>query len=83
MVTDNGAIRLPDGRAFASPSRAAMEAGNVPAYDGWYAWTVVRVGKRLNDLRHALHELAVRENEDMALPPETQKLPNSVWDETS
>ena len=57
-VTENGAIRLVDGRAFASPSRAAMEAANIPAYDGWYAWTVVRVGKRLNDLRHALNEAA-------------------------
>jgi hypothetical protein len=54
-ITPNGAIQLPDGRAFTSPSRAATEAANLPAYDGWYAWTVVRVGKRLNDLRYSLH----------------------------
>jgi hypothetical protein len=57
-VTENGAIRLQDGRAFTSPSRAAMEAAHVPAYDGWYAWTVIRVGKTLNDLRHDLHDAA-------------------------
>lgn len=54
-VTDNGAIRLPDGRAFSSPSRAAMEAAGIPAYDGWLAWRVRRLGGRLlDDLRRDL-----------------------------
>jgi hypothetical protein len=53
-VTDGAAIRLEDGREFTSPSRAAMEAGDVPAYDGWYAWRVVGNG------RESLHELRVR-----------------------
>lgn len=57
-VNENGSIQLADGRAFTSPSRAAMEAANVPAYDGWYAWTVLRVNKTLNDLRHDLHDTA-------------------------
>jgi hypothetical protein len=33
-MTADGGIRLDDGRTFASPSRAAMEAADVPAYDG-------------------------------------------------
>lgn len=56
-VTENGAIRLEDGRTFSSPSRAAMEAAQIPSYDGWYAWTVVRLGRTLNDLRHDLKAL--------------------------
>ena len=32
-----------------------MEVANLPAYDGWYVWTVTRRGKRLDDLRHDLH----------------------------
>lgn len=59
-LTANGAIRLSDGRAFSSPSRAAIEAAEIPAYDGWYAWTVVRLGyKTLDDLRKDLAD-AVR-----------------------
>ncbi|MDQ3091508.1 MAG: hypothetical protein M3R46_07595, partial [Actinomycetota bacterium] len=52
-VTDAGAIRLEDGREFPSPSRAAMEAAQIPAYDGWYAW-------RLGEGGESLHELRVR-----------------------
>jgi len=53
VVTDAGSIVLADGRTFASPSRAAAEAAEVPAYDGWYAWRT-RGGQRLGDLRERL-----------------------------
>src|SRR5262249_32021750 len=36
-VTSGGTIALADGRAFASPSRAATEIADIPATDGWYA----------------------------------------------
>ena len=53
-VTETG-IRLPDGQEFSSPSKAAMVAANIPAYDGWLAWRVVRLeGKSLDDLRREL-----------------------------
>ena len=56
-VRSNGSIELSDGRSFSSPSRAAIEAADVPAYDGWYAWTVTRrQGKFLNDLRMELEK---------------------------
>jgi len=53
-VTTEGRIRLEDGREFAAPSRAAMEAGNLPGIDGWFAWTVSPEGVRLSDLRRRL-----------------------------
>ncbi len=53
-VNDLGAIELPDGRAFTSPSRAAMESAGIASYDGWYAWRVDRSGILLNDLRKQL-----------------------------
>lgn len=50
-VTETG-IRLEDGREFASPSRAAIEAAQIAAYDGWYAWRVdADGGETLHDLR--------------------------------
>jgi hypothetical protein len=52
-VTENGSVRLPDGRTFSSPSRAAQEAAEVPACDGWVAWRVAS-GQRLADLRASL-----------------------------
>jgi len=58
VISENGSITLSDGRTFSSPSRAAMEAADVPAYDGWYAWRVVRNGKLLNELRMELAEIA-------------------------
>ena len=54
-VLANGSIELADGRRFSSPSRAAGEAANIAATDGWYAWTVTRLGKKLHDLRRDLH----------------------------
>ena len=53
-VNAQGAIQLPDGRSFTSPSRAAMEAADIVSYDGWYAWRLDRNGKLVNDLRKEL-----------------------------
>jgi Restriction Enzyme Adenine Methylase Associated len=54
-ITDNAAIELEDGYSFATPSKAAKHAANIPAYDGWYAWRVDRLnGVVLNDLRKEL-----------------------------
>jgi len=39
-VTEEGRLRLADGREFAAPSRAAMEAADIRAIDGWSAWSV-------------------------------------------
>lgn len=51
-VLENGSIRLNDGRAYSSPSRAAMEAADIASYDGWYAWRVGGLdGPTLQDLR--------------------------------
>ena len=61
VVTSDGTLRLDDGRIFTSPSRAAKEAANIPAVDGWYAW---KLGdKTLHALRE---ELAVAETADAA-----------------
>lgn len=54
VVTENGSLRLEDGRTFSSPSRAAVEAADIPAYDGWFAWTAN--GVPLIDLRRRLIE---------------------------
>jgi RAMA domain-containing protein len=55
VVLPNGAIGLDDGRTCATPSRAAMDAANVPAYDGWMAWRAPRLGNAsLPDLRERL-----------------------------
>jgi len=56
-VAANGSIELEDGRSFASPSRAAMEAADIPAYDGWYAWRLVRTDAPLHALREELARL--------------------------
>ena len=54
-VTENGAIELEDGRQFASPSRAGIEAAGVHALDGWHAWRVpARGNAKLDDLRREL-----------------------------
>lgn len=55
VVTESGALQLDDGRAFSSPSRAAMEAADVPAYDGWLAWRT-KDGQLLDELRARLIE---------------------------
>jgi len=54
-VTPAGAIKLSDGRAFSTPSKAGMEAAGIAALDGWLAWRVGAAdGKSLDDLRRAL-----------------------------
>jgi hypothetical protein len=55
-VNDAGAIELEDGRAFTSPSLAAMRAADIVSYDGWYAWRVDRTGKMFDELRRKLAE---------------------------
>lgn len=56
-----GVIRLSDGRAFRSPSGAAMAVAEVVSYDGWYAWRLTATGKTLNEHRH---ELAAQASSD-------------------
>lgn len=55
-VTGDGRLRLADGRTFASPSRAAMEAADIPSYDGWYAWRTLATSETLHALRERLVE---------------------------
>jgi len=52
-VTEDAKLQLPDGRVFASPSRAAVVStgGSV---DGWHAWQVAASGAYLNALRQEL-----------------------------
>ena len=52
VVTAEGRLRLPDGREFAAPSRAAMEAADANGIDGWSAW--VSGDSTLADLRQQL-----------------------------
>ena len=66
-VLGNGSIELEDGRSFSSPSRAAKEAANIVAYDGWHAWHVPRLDRTpLNELRN---ELIKRQNSAAMAPP--------------
>jgi hypothetical protein len=55
-VTEDGRLRLADGRTFSSPSRAAMEAANIPSYDGWYAWRTKATTETLHALRERLSQ---------------------------
>jgi CBS domain-containing protein len=57
-VTDAGRLRLTDGREFAAPSRAAMEAADVGAIDGWSAWTLQDTDTTLIELRQQLLDKA-------------------------
>ncbi len=49
-ITADGEIELPDGKKFGSPSGAAKAAADIPAYNGWNAWRVVRTGQSFKDL---------------------------------
>ena len=54
-LTDNGCIKVEDGRVFSGPSRAATEVAGIPAYDGWQAWRVGGAdGELLDHLRARL-----------------------------
>ena len=54
-LTDNGCIKLEDGRVFSGPSRAATEVAGIAAYDGWQAWRVGGAdGELLDHLRARL-----------------------------
>jgi hypothetical protein len=55
-VTEDGHLRLADGRTFASPSRAAVEAASIPSYDGWYAWRTKSTAETLHALRERLSQ---------------------------
>jgi len=57
-VTPEGRLRLEDGREFAAPSRAAMEAAERGAIDGWSAWTLSASDRTLFSLRKALLDQA-------------------------
>jgi hypothetical protein len=66
-VADTGAIVLPDGRRFASPSRAAIEAAGVPACDGWTVWRLPhRDGVLLDDLRRELAQNRARVDQEQS-----------------
>lgn len=57
-VVENGTIELHDGGQFTSPSQAAQQAAQIPAYDGWHAWKVTRLdGTPIDDLRRQLIDL--------------------------
>ena len=62
-ISEAGGILLEDGREFAAPSRAAVEAAQIPAYDGWYAW---RLDSPEGPTLHALRvDLAQRLDDDV------------------
>ena len=54
VVTADGTLSLEGGQEFRSPSRAAAVAADMPAVDGWHAWTVVPSGRSLDSLRQGL-----------------------------
>jgi len=62
-VLGTGQIQLDDGRTYSSPSRAAMEAADIPAYDGWHAWCT-EDGHSLANLRDRLLTAAVHTEDD-------------------
>src|ERR1022692_3273294 len=64
-VTEDGRVRLDDGQIFTTPSRAAVVAAGVRAFDGWHAWTVEQSGRYLDSLRQELlDQLAVQSGRD-------------------
>lgn len=74
-VSPAGRLQLQDGREFAAPSRAAMEAAGLRAIDGWIVWTVAGTSTTLFDLRKALLESATgltEADDHEALGPESR-----------
>jgi CBS domain-containing protein len=59
-VTEEGRLRLEDGREFAAPSRAAAEAAELRSIDGWLVWVVESTSRTLAQLRHQLLSEAVQ-----------------------
>ncbi|MFI7080608.1 hypothetical protein ACIBO1_25220 [Micromonospora sp. NPDC049903] len=53
-VTERGQLRLPDGREFPTPSRAAAESAGLVAVPGWAVWRVQPGGETLHQLRAKL-----------------------------
>lgn len=55
VILADGTFQLPDGVVKDSPSRAAMHAAELAAYNGWRAWRVPRLGgTKLFELREQL-----------------------------
>lgn len=55
VILADGSFRLSDGVVQDSPSRAAMHAADLAAYNGWRAWRVPRLGgTKLFELREQL-----------------------------
>jgi hypothetical protein len=52
VICADGSFELPGGEICKSPSLAAMKAADVISYDGWFAWRVVRTGKKIGELRN-------------------------------
>ena len=82
-VTDNGCVRLEDGRVYSGPSRAAAEVAGIPAYDGWRAW---RVGGSDGELLDELRARLLRrwaELEDEPTDEVDEKLPSEPTTEVA
>ncbi|UAB95562.1 DUF262 domain-containing protein [Dactylosporangium vinaceum] len=47
----DGRIRTASGGSFSAPTRAAMDARDVPSEDGWRFWTIERTGESLAAVR--------------------------------
>ena len=61
VVTADSTLSLEGGQDFRSPSTAAKVAADMPAVDGWHAWTVAASGRSLDSLRQELRdEVAAR-----------------------
>jgi CBS domain-containing protein len=54
VVTADSTLSLEGGQDFRSPSAAAKVAADMPAVDGWHAWTVAPSGRSLDSLRQEL-----------------------------
>ena len=52
VIRSDGSFELPDGEICKSPSLAAMKSADVISYDEWFAWRVVRLGKKIGELRN-------------------------------
>jgi hypothetical protein len=70
-LTDDGRIRLEDGRVYDSLSRAACVLADIAALPGWEVWTAPeRGGKRLFDIRREFLDAVARNPERQEGPPE-------------